>query len=181
MPGRIWYIRNAHDDVLNDAGARLEAELLGLVRRHPQHRGGAVGDLRGVARGVDAAFDDGLQRRERLEVGVADALILFDQACFAAGLAVVAQDRGLDGQDLPLEAALGPRRGGLLLGGQAEAVHVLARDAAIAGDALRGGELIWRRIPRPVGRLEERKTFGQVGQTGKARQTAGVTDARFHA
>ena len=59
----------------------------------------------------------------------------------AGRLAVVVEVGGVDGDDLAVEAALGPRPGRPLLGEQAERVGVLAGDAPLLGDALGALEL----------------------------------------
>ena len=100
---------------------------------------------------MDAALDHGLELRERLQRGLADALILVDALRAAGGLAVVAEHGRVDRQDLALEAALVARARGLLLRGEAEAVDLLARDAAVLRDPLGRAELIGRRVPGPVG------------------------------
>ena len=66
--------------VRHDLGERLQAELLGLLRAGHDDRGGAVADLRRVARRDRPALRErGLQRGERLgrRVG-ADPLVAFD-------------------------------------------------------------------------------------------------------
>ncbi len=79
---------------------------------------------------------DGLQRGQRLERGVAQPLVPFDPVRGRGRLAVVAGVGRVDGEDLALEPALGPRRLRPLLRLEAEAVTVLAGDAPLVGDAL---------------------------------------------
>src|SRR5207253_8946235 len=129
-------------------GPRLQAELLGPLRRHPEHGGGAVGDLRTVAGGMDAFGQDGLELAESVERRLAHALIPPHDlapglACAALRLARGAS-AGFEGEHLALETAFvpGPRR--LLLRPEGEAVDVVAGDAAPLGDALGGRELVGR-------------------------------------
>ena len=100
-----------------------EPQRFGLLARHQQHRGGAVGDLRGVA-GGDAAV--GLERRlelgERLERRVRpDALV--------GGEAV-------DRRDLAREPAVVGGLGGLAVRVDRELVELGARDLPLLGDQL---------------------------------------------
>ena len=57
----------AHEHLGDDAGPGLQPERLRLVLGHPEHGGGAVGDLRAVAGGVDAVVEDGLELREPVD------------------------------------------------------------------------------------------------------------------
>ena len=104
-----------------------QAELIGLLARHQQDGGGAVGDLRRVAGGdTPVLLEHRLERRERLERGVGtDALV---------GYVGVAVD--LEGDDLALELALLGRLGGELVGAQRELVELGARDLPLVGDHL---------------------------------------------
>ena len=68
------------------------------------------------------------------------SLIDLDELGFARR-AFLRHDRRLDGCDLPIEAAflLGARR--VVLGRESEGVDIIAREAALFGDALGGAEL----------------------------------------
>ena len=115
----------------------------GLVLVHQQHRGGAVGDLRRRAGGVDAALEHRLQRGQALERGVAQTLVAGDDVRVSpVGCLSLVEHRRLDAADLAVEAALGPRLLGLALRVEAELVDVLAGDAAPLGDPLGGVELV---------------------------------------
>ena len=83
---------DADEAGVDDAGQRREAEGVGLLAGHHQHGAGAVGDLRRVAGGVHAVFaGDGLEVGQRLEGGVAQALVALDAVGGAGGLAVVVE------------------------------------------------------------------------------------------
>ena len=112
----------------------FSAELVGLLAGHEQHRGGAVGDLGGVAGGDLAVLLEGrLQRRQLLGavgVGGPDALV------GDVGVAVV-----LPRDDLALEAALLGRLVGELVGAEADLIHLGAGDLPLVGDHLGGDAL----------------------------------------
>ena len=74
--------------------------------------------------------------------GFRAALVARDDVQLARRLLLLIEHRRLDRADLPVEPALGPGLLGLLLGGQAERVDVLAGDAAALGDPLGGLELV---------------------------------------
>ena len=113
----------------DDAGARREAVALDRGLARDDDRRGAVVERRGVAGGDDrAAGDDGLQRGEHLERGVA-----------ARGL--VDRDVALGGRhrdDLVGEVPGVDRGGGAHLAVVGEPVGVLAGDLVDAGDLLAG-------------------------------------------
>ena len=106
-------------------GSRPSASA--FSRRHQQHRGGAVGDLRGVAGGDLAVLLEGrLQLGELLQARVGpDALV---------GRVGVAVD--CEGDDLALEAALLGRLVGELVRAQADLVELGAGDLPLVGDHL---------------------------------------------
>ncbi len=137
------------------AGARLETQLFRLALRHPQHRRGAVRDLRRVARRMHLPFLHRPQSRQPLECAGADSLVGVDAALLAGRLAVFAQNRRVDRLDLAFEAPffLGAHR--VVLRAQRELIAVVARDAVHLADLLGGVELVERHVPRPTGRLEE--------------------------
>ena len=105
-----------------DLGEPLEPELLGLGLAHHDHRGGAVGDLRGRAGGDGAVLAErGAQLGQRLGGGVAaDALVLRDDERVALAL------RDLDRDDLVVEDTVLPGLGGALVGAGRELVLLLA-------------------------------------------------------
>ena len=161
-------IRLGADECLaDDAGPGLQAERARLVLVHPQHRGGAVGDLRRRARGVNAVGDDGLQRRQSLEGGVAQALVARDDVPLAGRLLLVVEHGRLDAADLAVEPAFGPRLGGLALRVEAELVDVLAGDATALGDALGGGELV-RQVDVPGRGAEDAAVRARIGAKSDA-------------
>ena len=126
----------------------LQAERLGLARRHPQHGGGAVGDLRRRCppcgcRPPITGFSCG----QPLERRVAQPLVAGDERASRRSAALLVEHRRLDRQDLALEAALVAGRGPCCCEASAKRVDVLARDAAVLGDALGGAELVGRRCP----------------------------------
>src|SRR5262249_30907641 len=124
-----------------DAGARAEAEGLRLPRRREEDGRGAVGDLRGRARRVDAAGLDGVQRRQLLERRLAEALVARHGLPLARRLPVLAEDRRVDRDHLARVAPLAPRGLRVALAQQPEAVRLLARDAVLLRDHLRALEL----------------------------------------
>ena len=81
----------------DDASTGLEPECACLVFVHPQHRRRTVGDLRRRARGVNAALQHRLQRREPLGGGVAQALVARHRRPFCGRLLVLVEHRGGDG------------------------------------------------------------------------------------
>src|SRR4051794_20325392 len=94
---------DADGRLVDDPRPRAHAELIGLLARHEQHGGGAVGDLRRVARRDAAVLLEGrLEARERLERGVRANALVGD-----VGRAV-----DLERHRLALEAALLGRLGG---------------------------------------------------------------------
>ena len=146
---------------------RREAELLGPLGRHHQHGGGTVGDLRRRAGGVHAVLaGDGLQGGQLLEGGLAQALVPADRLG-AGELALLVDVGRLDRDDLAAEAVLGPRRGGVLLRAEAEAVGVLAGDAPLVGDALGALELRGHLVLREV-RLRDRDAEAEVLAAARA-------------
>ena len=142
-----------------------EAEGARPLGRHHEHRGGAVGDLRRRARGVDTVVAcHRLQRRQLLERGLAQALVAVDHVGLAGGLALVVEHGRGDRHDLALVAALAPGPARPLLGLQAEGVALVATDAPLVGDAL--------------GRLELRCGL-VLGEVGLGERPAGAgLDAR---
>ena len=84
--------------LVDDPRARREPELLGLLARHQQHRGRAVGDLRRVARGDLAVL---LERR--LELPRAPRGVVSGRMPWSVDVRVAVD---LDRDDLALEAAL---------------------------------------------------------------------------
>ena len=153
---------------MGDAGAGREAERARPRGRHHEHRGGAVGDLRRRARGVHAVLaGHGLERRQLLERGLAQALVAVDDVGLARGLALVVEDGRVDRHDLALVAALvpGPRRPLLRL--QAEGVALVARDAPLLGDALGALELRGGLVLGEVG-LRERRGRGRPSRSSRA-------------
>ena len=102
---------------------------MALSRRHQQHRGGAVGDLRGVAGGdLAVLLEGGLQGRELLGTVLRrgpNALV------GDVGVAVA-----LPGDHLALEAALLGRLVGELVRAEADLVELRAGDLPLVGDHL---------------------------------------------
>ena len=78
---------------------------------------------------------DGLERRECLEGGLAQAFVARDVMGGPGRFAVLAEVRGVDGDDLALEATLRPGGVGALLGLEPEPVAVLSVDSPFVGDA----------------------------------------------
>ena len=114
----------------------------GLVLVHPQHRRGAVGDLRRRARRVNSALQHRLQRRQALERGVAQALVPGDGARSRVGClfssSTGASMRLISRSKRPsAQACLALR-----CESKPNSVDLLAGDAAALGDPLGGGELI---------------------------------------
>ena len=113
---------DADEAGVDDPGLGREPELLGPLGGHQQHGGGAVGDLRGGAGGVDAVgAGHGLELGQLLEGGLAQALVSADGVGGAGGLALLVHVGGVDRHDLGAEAVLGPGLGGELLRPEAEA------------------------------------------------------------
>src|SRR5579884_412070 len=115
-------------DARRDAGDRgskhaclwREAVALGGLFRRDDDRGRAVVDAGGIAGGHGAVgAHDRLELRERLEVGRAGMLVLFDDD----GLALALGD--LDGDDLRPKPPIRLGRGRLLLAAEGERVLVL--------------------------------------------------------
>src|SRR4051812_32188866 len=118
---------DADGRLVDDPRARLEPERLGLLALHEQHRGGAVGDLRGVARRDLAVLLEGrLQLGELLDRGVRPDALVGD-----VGVAV-----HLERDRLALEAALLGRLVSELVRADAELVELGARDLPLVGDHL---------------------------------------------
>ena len=70
-PGEHDHRVHADGRLVDDPRARLEPKGLGLAALHEQHRRGAVGDLRGVARrDLAVGLERGLERRQLLDVRV---------------------------------------------------------------------------------------------------------------
>jgi hypothetical protein len=107
------------DELVQQPRPRPQPELPGLLLRHPQHRGGAVGDLRRVAGGDHLALDDGLELGETLHRRLPQTLVTVDRHGRAVGLRDVGHR-----DDLALEPALGPRHRRLLLRLQTPLVEV---------------------------------------------------------
>src|SRR6201992_513973 len=159
------------------ARPRAEPERLGLVFVHPQHGGGAVGDLRRRARGVDPALEDRLELAQALQRGVPQSLVLGHDVPVTGRLLVLVEHRGLDAADLAVEAALGPGLLGLALRVEPELVDLLAGDAAALGDPLGGGELIGQ-VDVPRGRTQDAAIRTGVGaQTDPAHRLDATRDA----
>ena len=132
--------------MVENAGARRDAEVVCLLPRHQKQRGSTVRDLGRVA-GRDRAvlLERGLQRRKTLERRLgADALV---------GGEDVAVDRIR--KDLALEPSLLSRAGGTLLRAERDLIAILAGDGPLLGDELRAEtlvderkaieELLWKR------------------------------------
>jgi hypothetical protein len=78
---------NTDQALVDDAGARPEAELLRATGAREQHRRGAVGDLRRRAGGVHAVFArDRLERSQLLERCLPQPFVALDVRRFAVGL-----------------------------------------------------------------------------------------------
>src|ERR1700722_15959819 len=157
----------ADERLADDAGPRLQPERLGFVFVHPQHGGGAVGDLRRRTRGVDPALDDRLELAQALQRGVAQTLVLGDDVSVAGRLLVLVEHWGLDAADLTVEAAFGPGLLGLALRVEPELVDLLAGDAAALGDPRGGGELIGQ-VDVPRGRAQDAAIRSGVGAQADA-------------
>ena len=127
--------RVAHDrrlDARDRPGAqhepRCKAPFACLREPHEQHGGRAVVDAGGVARRHRAALlEDGLQAGQLLRRGRARVLVLDER---------LTRTRGLDRDDLLLEAALLDRICGSLLAEQRERILLLAGDALLLRDVL---------------------------------------------
>jgi hypothetical protein len=129
-----------------------QAERLRPLHRGEDDRGRTVGDLRRGAGGVHAVLPgDGLELLEALDRGLAEALVARHPLGLTGGLAVLAEDRCVDRDDLALEAALLPRLRGALLGLEPEGVGVVPRDAPLLGDALGPLELARELVVPEVG------------------------------
>src|SRR4029078_6677650 len=111
---------------------------------------------------VDAVRLDGFERRELLERRLPKPLVLRDRALLARRLAVRAERRRLDRDDLARVAPLLPRDDRLLLALEPEAVGVQARDAELLRDHLGALELGCERVVRAV-RRGARARRGQRG------------------
>ena len=143
---------DADEALARDPGAGGDAESSRPLGRHHEHGRGAVGDLRGRARGVDAVVaGHGLERRQLLERRLAQALVAVDDVGLARGLALVVEHRRRDRDDLALEPALAPGPARPLLGLQAEGVALVATDAPLVGDALGPLELRGGLVLREIG------------------------------
>ena len=101
---------------------------------------------------MDPTVDDRLQLGQAFQRRVTQALIPIDDDVFALSV------RRFDRHDFAIEAAVRPRLCRFLLRCKSERVDVVARDAAILGDALGAFELV-RHVERPSGR-EERAAGG---------------------
>ena len=134
----------------HDPRPRAQAEGACLALLEQQHRGGAVGDLRGRARGVHAVLEHGPQFGQRLQAGLAQALVAVHRSGLAGRLAVRVQHRRLHRHDLAVEPPVGPGQLGQGLRAQAEAVHLVAGQAAPVGDPLCGQVLV-RHVDVPGG------------------------------
>ena len=117
----------ADGGLVDDHRAGCQAELVGLLAGHQQHRGGAVGDLRGVARGDLAVRLEGrlklaelLERRLGANALVGDDLLAVD----------------LHHDHLALELALLGGLVGQLVGAQGELVEFGAGNLPLVGDHL---------------------------------------------
>ena len=175
---------------IHDGPERLEAMLTHhVVIGEDEHRR-AVGDLRRVPGGVHAVLaGDGLERRQLLERGLAQAFVAGAGVCGVGEGAVFVAVGGLDGDDLAGEAVFLPRTDGALLAGETETVGVVAGDAPFVGDALGTLELRRHLVLAEV-RLRDRHTeteFLLAARTDRHAahdlDTAGkgdVDDARTH-
>lgn len=158
--------------------ARGRPQRARLVFVHPQHCGGAVGDLRRGARGVHGAFHHRLEPGQALHGGVAQALVTADHVALVGGSLVLVENRRLDRGDLAVEAVLVPGPLGPLLGQEPEVVEILASDAAAFGNPLGGGELIGH-VDVPRGGADQRAVRAGVGAEPDAAHgldTAGDAD-----
>ena len=136
---------------VDDGRLRRDAEGFGLLARHQQDGRGAIGDLRRRAGRVDAVGQVRLQAAEALERGLAKALVALDPVGRAQGLSVLAEVRGVDRQDLRIEAVLVPGLRGAVLGELAEGVGVGPGQTPLLRDALGTLELGGELVVRPVG------------------------------
>ena len=113
--------------LVDDPGAGLQTELVGLFPGHQQHRGGTVGNLGGVAGSDLAVFlERRLEAGQTFEAGAGPNSLVG-----AVGVTV-----DLEGRDLPLEATF---LGGLLgpgVGADSELVEVDLGDLPLVGDHL---------------------------------------------
>ena len=126
----------------DDPGPRPQAERPRPVRVHQQHGGGAVGDLRRRARGVQAAVEHRLQPGQRLQAGLAQALVAVDGAGLAGRLPVASSTGALTGMISRSNRPSAQACWASCLRAQAERVDVGAGDAAALGDPLGGVELV---------------------------------------
>src|SRR4029079_1385770 len=157
----------------SDASKRLQAPLLGFLRRHQYDGGGAIVDARGVARRDGALLVEGWpQLRRILDLrAFADVLVLRDD-----GLPFARLDR--DRNDLVLEFAGLLGRFGLVLRGSRELVLSLSGDLPLACDVLGGVAHVVavERLPQAVfdHRVDEldRPHFLSVAKMGNVRGKA---------
>jgi hypothetical protein len=102
---------DADEALVDDPGSRREAELAALsavVTSTAAAPSEICDDVPAVC--TPSSRATGLQLGEPLPGGLPEALVALDPLRLARGLAVLAEDRRVDGEDLPLEAALGPCR-----------------------------------------------------------------------
>ena len=154
----------------DDTRSRLHAQLLRLRSRHEEHGGRAIGDLRGVARGVDAVLAErGLELRQLLHRCVRpNPLILLERRLHALKL-------HFHGHDLVLESPLIARSGGLHVALKPKAVDLLSRDPPLLGDLLRRDALRGKRIL--ADKLRRKGEARPVGKTGAQRHARHVLHA----
>jgi hypothetical protein len=131
----------ADEHLSKHLGAGPEAFGAGASFRHPQDGGGSVGDLRRVARRVDASLEHGLQPGQCLSRRCPEALVARHDLHLASG--AFGTDHGrFDSDDFPFETPLLPCPGGVVLGRKPESVDVGPRDAPQRGDAFGRRELV---------------------------------------
>src|SRR5262249_6940349 len=112
----------------------------GEIGVHHDYGGGAVRELRRVARGRGAAGKDGLERREPRERGVGTRSLVAIERDFLVlalpGRLVRHLHRRREGDDLRRELSRRGRRGHALLALDDVAVQRLAADAVLVGDEI---------------------------------------------
>ena len=150
---------------------------------HEHDRGGAVVDAGGVAGSHRAALlEHGLEAGQLLQRGRARVLVARER---------LARARGLDRDDLLVEATLLDGRGGALLAEQREGILLLARDVLLLGDLLGRdahlipAERIGQQRERAVDRLARAQPPARALAVGEERLpahrlvAAGDDDARL--
>jgi hypothetical protein len=146
----------------DDPGARRDAQRLRPAGLQQQHRGRAVGDLRGRARGMQPVRQHRPQPGQRFHAGLAQALVAVHGAGLAGGLVAGVGDRRLDRHDLPVKPAFRPGALGGLLGAQAERVDAGPGQPAPLGDPL-GGDVLVRQVDVPGRRAGRPGVRADVG------------------